>query len=384
MISEKNENLIVKYMSKSATEMDLDILLKWIKNPANMQLFKDYVQIHYAINFSLNDPDTRKLKEALLREIRKDKSIYKLQSYFKYAAAIVLFLGLAYSYQQGFFKGHNQLVIENEYVTLELENGKVEVIIENEQKEITDNKGNEVGHVKGNQINYKSKKEIEKLVYNELTIPYGKRFDLILSDGTKVKLNSGSSIKYPQQFINGKDRKVFLKGEAFFEVAKDMAHPFIVNTDELNIRVLGTKFNVSSYLEDEDVNTVLVEGSVSLYEKGEKFNSQKSSLLDPGHKAEWNKIQALLSIEKVDTSIYTGWMEGKIVFDHLPFENILKKLERHYNVSIICNDVKLNKEKFTATFDIETIEQILNSFNKNYKLNFVIENNQIIINQPKT
>jgi ferric-dicitrate binding protein FerR (iron transport regulator) len=221
---------------------------------------------------------------------------------------------------------------------------------------------------------------IEGFVYNTLTVPYGKRFDLLLSDGTQVTLNSGTSLKYPVQFLNTENRQVFLDGEAFFNVVKDSLNPFIVNTDQLNVRVLGTKFNMSSYPEDQFVNTTLLEGSVSVYNKQDTFDSSKASLLEPGFKAEWNKYNKQILIEEADIAMHTDWLNGKIILRHVPFKNIVKKLERHYNVEIINNNSKLDEELFTASFDIETIDQVFQTFNLTYEMDYKINDRQIIIN----
>lgn len=175
-----------------------------------------------------------------------------------------------------------------------------------------------------------------------------------------------------------KIEKCFLNGEAFFDVAKE-SNPFIVNVNNLNIRVLGTQFNVSCYPEDTVINTVLVEGSVSLF-GDEVYNAETASILNPGFKASWNKTNDDISIDKVDTNIYTGWRKGKLIFKNLQFENIIKKLERHYNVSIVNDNKKLGEQYYNATFDIETIEQVLESFNESYEIKYTIENNKIIIN----
>lgn len=173
---------------------------------------------------------------------------------------------------------------------------------------------------------------------------------------------------------------MFLTGEAYFDVAEDKSTPFIVNTNELNIRVYGTKFVISSYVEDVNMNTVLLEGSVGLFKKGEDFNVENGSLLTPGHKATWNKMEKDIVMEEVDTSLYTDWMNGKIIFNHTPFKNILKKLERHYNISITNYNKELDEEFFTASFDSETIEEVFSAFNKSYEMNYKINEEEILIN----
>ncbi|MDD7887726.1 FecR family protein [Flavivirga sp. 57AJ16] len=313
----------------------------------------------------------------------ENKKTYSLLPYLKYAAVVVAFLSLGYFLQQAFFLKQTELIVPNENITIELDNGNIEIIDEQGALDIVDNKGNLVGTQKGNKIVYANKLNSpvkEELVYNTLTVPYGKRFELLLSDGTAVNLNAGSSLKYPVKFIKGENRKVFLNGEAYFNVKKDTEHPFIVNSDEINVRVLGTQFNVTSYPEDKSINTVLVEGSVSIYEKDLEYNSETSNMLAPGFKAVWNKTNDDLNIEKADIEMSTAWLDGRIIFRHTSFNNIIKKLERHYNVEIINNNVALNKKNIAASFDIETIDEVFEVFKEYYGISYTINDNKIIIN----
>jgi ferric-dicitrate binding protein FerR (iron transport regulator) len=203
-----------------------------------------------------------------------------------------------------------------------------------------------------------------------------------MADGTKAHLNSGTSLKYPVQFKNGRNREVFLRGEGYFDVAEDRAHPFIVNTQAVNIRVLGTQFNVSVYPDDENSSAVLVKGSVVLLEKHEQFDSVRNQRLKPGHIANWKKGNREIRIGKTDTHLYTGWRDGKIIFNHMPFRDIRKNLERNYDVTISNDYIELEKIRFTASFDTETIEQVLRAFSKNYPMQFTVEENKIHIEKP--
>lgn len=299
----------------------------------------------------------------------------------KSAAILVILVGLGYIFKDTFIGSGATPIIPEDAIILQLENGSIEVISEEGTAKVVDSEGNVLGAQQGSRLIYKNNvTSKEGLVYNTLTVPYGKRFDLLLSDGTQVTLNSGTSLKYPVQFLNTENRQVFLDGEAFFNVAKDSLNPFIVNTDQLNVRVLGTKFNMSSYPEDQFVNTTLLEGSVSVYNKQDTFDSSKASLLEPGFKAEWNKYNKQILIEEADIAMHTDWLNGKIILRHVPFKNIVKKLERHYNVEIINNNSKLDEELFTASFDIETIDQVFQTFNLTYEMDYKINDRQIIIN----
>jgi ferric-dicitrate binding protein FerR (iron transport regulator) len=217
-------------------------------------------------------------------------------------------------------------------------------------------------------------------VYNTLKIPNGKRFELELSDGTVVHLNSGTTLKYPVKFIAGENRQVFLDGEAFFDVAKDKKHPFIVNADKLNVRVLGTHFNVSSYPEDDLTDVVLVEGSVGMYNTNEEFNADKNTILKPGYKGSFNKNNNHINTKEVNTDMYTSWISGGLVFRDINFAAICKKLERKYDVNIVVKNQKLANEKFNASFGDKPIEKILSYFDEVYGINYIRKDNVITIN----
>ena len=299
----------------------------------------------------------------------------------KSAAVLAILVGLGYIFRDTMVDSAKTPIIPGDAIILQLENGNIEVISEGGATKVVDTEGNVLGAQQGSQLIYKNNgTSTEELIYNTLTVPYGKRFDLLLSDGTKVTLNSGTSLKYPVQFLKTRNRQVFLDGEAFFNVAKDSANAFIVNTGELNVRVLGTKFNLSSYPEDHFVNTTLLEGSVSVYNKQDTFDSSNASLLEPGYKAEWNKYNRQILVEEADIAMHTDWLNGKIILRHVPFKNIVKKLERHYNVEIVNNNPKLDEELFTASFDVETIDQVFKTFNLTYRMDYKINDRQIIIN----
>ncbi len=266
-------------------------------------------------------------------------------------------------------------------ITLELEDGTIKVLDDKTNGHILDTSGKIVGAQNNNQLVYqKSENVVKKLVYNTLTIPYGKKFEIQLSDGTKAYLNAGSSFKYPVEFIDGKERKVFINGEVFLDVTKSEISPFIVNADDLNIKVYGTKFNVHSYPEDNVTEVVLVEGSVGLYTE-DAIKNEKINLLQPNYKASFNRTEKTIKQDRVITDIYTSWMNGELVFRNMMFNNILKKLERHYDVTIINNNVQLSSEKFNASFGISPkIEEVLEELKLTYNIDYSIKQNTITIN----
>ena len=387
MHSSELKKLLVRYVTKSATFGDLEQLELWINDPNNLSTFKDYIKTQFAIQLSMNEPDSSKIRERLLKEIRNDKKVLRnrrVQKVFKYVAVAILFLSIGYFVKDDFFKtaNNNPVIPKEEVITLQLENGDIKIISENGTSQIKNASGIIVGTQKGNQLVYKDKAEKGKLSYNTLKVPYGKRFDIILSDGTQVFLNSGSTLKYPSQFVDHGKRQVFLEGEAYFDVSHDEENPFSVISHELGVEVLGTTFNISNYEEDHDTEVVLVNGSVQLEALGGSSRDSSEVLLRPGFKGSFDKSKRQITTEEVNTSLYTSWVRGQIIFRNSTFENIVQKLERHYNVIIINNNLKLSKETFNATIDVnsEHIEQVLEYFNKIYEIDYEIVNNKIIIN----
>lgn len=305
---------------------------------------------------------------------------FPFKRYMAIAASIVVLLSIGLSYKNSIHAPKSNPIINTNDITLQLENGEIQVISEGKKSKVTDSNGNVVGNQNGNKIAYDTETSIEKLVYNTLKIPYGKRFELELSDGTIVHLNSGTTLKYPVKFIAGANRQVFLDGEAFFDVAKDKKHPFVVNADKLNVRVLGTHFNVSSYPEDDMTDVVLVEGSVAMYSSNEEFNADKNIVLKPNFKGSFNRNNNHIDAKEVNTDMYTAWINGGLVFRDINFKNICKKLERQYDVTIVVKNQKLANEKFNASFSDKPIEKILSYFDDVYGIDYTRKNNVITIN----
>ena len=375
--------IIANSIQGTVSKEEITVLQEWLKaSPSNKFFYNRFLE-EDKLNQKLIDYkniDISRAKENIVKRIVKYTLHTKIKKYFRYAALIIFIIGSTYFFHYSYVSNlYVKDSIPIDAITLQSDEDKIEIITENRERLIVNKEGEVIGEQKGNHLDYKSHNKSDKLVFNALTIPYGKTFHLVLSDGTKIHLNAGSSLKYPVKFIHGKERQVFLEGEAFFDVAKDAKHPFIVNSNKLNIRVLGTSFNINSYPEDDNINTVLVEGSVSIYPEDESYKNNTSSLLKPGYKASWNKNKKEINLDKVDTNIYTAWTKGKLIFLDMPFKNIRKKLERKYNVKIINNNEILENNTYNAVFDIETIEQVLETLNENFPIEYKIIENQIII-----
>jgi len=184
-----------------------------------------------------------------------------------------------------------------------------------------------------------------------ISTPYGAKTNIDLPDGSKVWLNSGSTITYPVKF--DKSRTISLSGEAFFDVKKSNSL-FVVSTTDGDVVVKGTSFNVKAYPDDEIYETTLVEGVVDFEPK----NATGVLTLKPGDQL--IKTSKGFSITAVDTKYATSWMEGKLIFNREPFPTLIKKLERWYNVKITYSDSELDKLWYSGTIEMESISEIMN------------------------
>ena len=376
------EDLIIKYLNQNTSVEDLKTLLVKLKEKENVKLFKSYIKTNYYSLYVLNDIDRKDIIKVIKNKIdlerKNSKRIDFVKKSFQYAALFILVLGLGYyikSTQQNIVV-EEKIVPKADDIVLETENGE-QLILEKEEKSVKiDSKINLLQ--KSNKLVYDNVLEIETLIFHSLKVPYGKRFNIVLSDNSKVYLNSGSILRYPVKFLNNQIREVFLEGEAFFDISEDEKNIFRVNSNGINVEVYGTKFNFKNYPEDYVSDVVLVNGSVGI------SNSENKSItkLSPGFKGSVDKENYKVEKVKINTKIYTSWIEGQVVFRGESFNQIIKKLERLYNVTIINNNEKISEELFNASIDTENekIEDVLNYFNKIYNIEYQIYNNKIIIN----
>lgn len=374
------KKLIIKYLSDKITEKELSELTEWLKNVDNQKIFKQYVEDEYKLNLLLAkvdaEGDYHKVKRAIIKPVIKVRRLPV--NFFRYAAALVILLGVGYMFKTTMVETPEELIIKDEPITLTLHDGSIQTLDTYKVEKLFDDEGKVVIDKNKNKLSYTNETNVEDLVYNTLVIPFGKRFELTLSDGTNVFLNSGTTIKYPTKFIKGSNRQVFLTGEAYFDVAHDKEHPFIVNAEALNVQVLGTEFNVSCYENDFVTDVVLVKGKVGLSDDTDK-DKVNSVVLLPNTKGVFNKDQHTIKTVTVNTDLYTAWMRGELVFRNTSFDDILKKIERHYNVKVINKNKALNSEVFNARFNNQPIDSVLSYLNDSYNIKYKIEDGQLII-----
>lgn len=297
---------------------------------------------------SVNDAE-RALLEARMKE-RIDGQLFSVQEipvksrrfgWLKYAVIIsfcVVGISLFYfSRQPTQSKRAQQIVVAPvvEQLTLKLANGQIIHLDSTKADQtINDMGGVTISHQGGDELVYQLKENAsgadDTQLYNELAIPKGKQFKIILPDGTKVWLNTASVLRYPVRFAKH-ERRVVLNGEAYFDVATDKDRPFFVACKESEISVMGTQFNVSAYADESEVKTTLVAGRVAVSYQNQRIQ------LQPGDQVISNKADHPMEKIKTDLDMATAWKDGFFVFDQ-PLEEVTRMLARWYDLQIGMED----------------------------------------------
>lgn len=216
----------------------------------------------------------------------------------------------------------------------------------------------------------------EDIVWTEYNAIPGIISSFELPDGTQVSLNAESSIKFPSDFGH-KKREVKLLGEAYFDVSHNKDVPFLVNTGKVNVRVLGTEFNVSNYTESDYLEIVLASGKIGLYQ-GEDYNNLNLVTLSPGERGLYTRSNNSLVIDKVEASNFTCWKDGITLFRDTPMQEVVRRLSRRFNVDIELEDIELKEYFFTGTFINEDIYHILDLLKHSTPIEYSINQKQTL------
>ena len=223
-------------------------------------------------------------------------------------------------------------------------------------------------------VSYQGDSSVVKELYNTLRVPRGGEYSITLSDGSIVYLNSESELRYPVKFV-GEDRRVYLSGEAYFDVSKDKEHPFSVDVNGSVVNVLGTSFNVRAYTDENEILTTLVQGSV-------KFSAGKESvILKPGEQAVLDKSGRVV-IKEVDTYLYTAWKNGVFAFKKQRLEEIMNVVARWYDVNIFWENASQKEVTFTGKMKrYDDFSKVVEMLEMTGNTEFVVKENNIFIRE---
>jgi hypothetical protein len=272
-----------------------------------------------------------------------------------YAAGFLLIIGFGSTFAYLMFSSNNNsfdyysvasATAENDDVTLILsDNSTATIYSDNEELHYNDK-----GIIITSSGKVLEQADIEKKdgkePFNQLIVPRGKRSNIILSDGTRLWLNSGSHAIYPVTF-NKKKREIFIEGEAYLEVTPDANRPFHVKTSHIDIQVLGTKFNINSYSDEGISSVVLVEGSVKA------IADSKAVLISPNQIFSRESQTGKTSLKSVNVLDYISWKEGWLIFKNENLGNVVSKISRYYNITIELKDEKAQKMTISGKLDLK-------------------------------
>ena len=348
---DKNEKeiRIREYLSGELSEVDEREFNEWLGGDAEAQrIFKERVKQYHLIRWAerwemIDDNEARK---RVVARVRRHRSRIGL---IRYAAVIVVIVvaGLTIWNRQSRPTGPVALTVVSvpavNVPVLKLADGKEIPIFPQNAEIIRSTRRVDIQLADSGRLEYVAKSDsmAGQVEYNTLVIPRGCEFNLVLADGSRVWLNAGSSLKYPETFSNG-ERRVYLEGEAYFEVEHDENAPFIVNTKAMDLQVLGTSFNIKAYDDESMVITTLVTGKI----RQEFPDAGKNITLTPSRQSVFDRVSGELKTQQADVRAALAWKDGKIIANDERLEDIFRRLSRWYDFKVVYTQPSLKDVRF--------------------------------------
>lgn len=354
----------------------------WMKDPEHVMLLKEFATV-YQKRMNIDFNRDKKEEFARLENTIQERKSRRMTLRWSVAASVILFIGLFVGRMVNEWRNLDEMrmLAETERIVPGV---KAELILSTGERVVLNQQCvsiegvNETGiqndSVTG--LNYTTAKvQGEGMIYNTMRIPVGGFYQLALSDGSKVWLNSMTEFRFPVAFT-GEERKVYLTGEAYFEVAPNSKHPFIVVTEEgMEVKVYGTEFNMNTY-QHGVVQTVLIRGKVGI-----RVNATgKEVMLAPRQMAEYSEKTGMVRVEDTDPYRYIAWKDGEFVFERETIEEIMERLGRWYDVKVFYENESLKQKRFTGVISrYEDIEQVLRLIEGPATLRFEVKGNVVTV-----
>lgn len=394
--------LITKFLEGRLSSEEAKKLTSWIKESEEHQKIwerltdKTYLENNLKHWRKENHEPSWKLLEKHLFEKKSKRWKIVLHQSMRYAAILLpalLLLGAGWYLMspKGGNRESNQpiaalsnvhIVPKGKVAKLVLGNGQVIQLTDSLKEALIEKDGTNVKN-QGSTLHYlatlrQDQDEKDKVIYNTLITPRGGEYKIVLADGTKVWLNAASSLRYPTQF-NGRDRQVYLSGEAYFEVAEDAHQPFVVRAGKMDITVLGTRFNITAYADDSRQVATLAEGAVRVhYENGVTDNN--GIILKPGYKAVVTKSSNKIRVRKANVKAALAWKNGLFIFNGETLGHIMRSLARWYDVEIKYGSGVDTLLHFTGRIDkYENITGILEKLEMTRKVRFKVTGHKVMV-----
>ena len=385
--SDRIVRLLQLYLLGDITEEERQELEDWCEEaPRNRKLFEQicqedlfskeryvYEKIHDTKAFSVFEKRVRKV------------SSRSIGNWWKYAAVLlfpILVVGswkLMHETEQVSIVASSVAPIQPgcSQAVLVLDDGRKVFLKEEEEGVISEDKEITVTGEKDRLVYTSSEgKNVDEIRFNELEVPRGGEYKVRLADGTLVYLNSATRMKYPVKF-DEKERKVYLSGEAYFEVAKDPERPFFVEMEGVEVRVYGTSFNVNTHQEG-NIQTVLVKGSIGV----KVLSSGMESVIRPGQMAEFKQGNTKVDVKDVNVAVYTDWKDGIFRFENQRLEDILTVLSNWYDVDVFYQTVSVKELHFSGYMErYKDVSVILEAITLSTGVTFSVQGKTIIVSK---
>lgn len=372
------QHLIISSLEGTASEEELLVLQKWLEeSEQHFLLFhayrQDWIQAGCVQRYQTEEA-WKKVERRLFHRMPV-KHLFLWTRIAGYAALVVLMIAVGYVFMRRDQDKNRAYVVEGNIepggkkAILVL--GSDEKVVLGDEAEETLLAGNMTVKKEGNTLVYDRQKNGEgEEEYNRLITPRGGEYAVVLADGTKVWVNAESELRYPVQF-SGTERKVYLKGEAYFAVTKQVGKPFVVCVGDSRITVLGTEFNVRNY-QDEVVATTLVKGAVRIHDAGREcdlLSGQQAVIETDG-----------IRVREVDTDLYTAWKDGYFIYREKTLEDIMKELSRWYDFTYDCQSEELKRMTLTAKLrKFDRVEDIFDILKRTGRLDFVTHGKNVTV-----
>lgn len=380
-ITDQKYQEIVDYISGELNEEGRKSMEAWINSSEeNQKIYEKILKKSLFVRWSLKSNQINTNKELKKFENRLNSRVRRI-FWFTAAASIAIILGFSIPFLWNEYQENQELISMNQSIQpgkkgaqLILSTGK-QVAIENQSKRIKEKDGSFIQLDAKTGLEYpKGERSSGKLIYNTLKTARGNEFSMQLADGTRVWLNADSELRYPVQFT-GNIRKVYLKGEAYFDVAHDEKKAFIVNSYNQEVKVYGTEFCINAYKKRE-IKTVLVTGSVGLRANP----TSEESKLKPGELGLADVKAGTIEIKKVNVRPYIAWKDGDFVFENESLENIMLRLERWYNVKVFYMNEECKDFRFSGDMKrYSNVRSLLYYIQETSNAKFEINKNTIVV-----
>lgn len=381
-----SNQLIDKYLNGNLSRRERIRLKNWVmKEPKHLKIFKERIRSHSFVIPIHFDSDKAFENFYLKLQLKKRKRRIQLISM---AASFTVLLALGVLYLNSEVNNENNSVVSEQskdnlkQIQITLPDGSKQIINKKSTQSLKTKVGQVVANRTDNVLTFGNTKQAQlDTSITQIDIPYGEKFKIKLSDGTLVWLNSGTSFRFPQNFSStNKNRTVEVIGEAYFEVAKNKQKPFIVNTPSVDVKVLGTHFNVSSYSNDTRTETTLMEGEVDVYKSSEEKNPLK---LSPNQQAVFKESSKRLEKNDVIASDFNSWIDNILIVDGLSFLELKRKLERRYNVTITSEIETLLDNRYRGEFEDESLTETLETIALSSHFDFEVNGKRVRIFEKK-